>query len=318
MSNKNKQWTIEDIKRLKIDFSNTALLPSYFENYYERSFASIHVKARELGLKRGKPKVYRRKKHYLPKNEIKQLYLAGKSTRQLAKIYDCSFPTISNLLKEIGVIVKDNVSSVKKYQLNEDYFERVDSEEKAYFLGFIAADGYVNNKYCSLSFAQHVQDKEILTNLIIALGSNHIVKERLMSSGKKKEKVKRVWLQIINKKIVTDLNNLGIVQKKSLVLNFPSIKEEYYSSFIKGYFDGDGSIFDEGFNLLGTENLLKKCQQILMKNCGLSETKISKVKNIYSLNYSGKQQLKRIFDFLYQHKGFKLERKYEKFRSIIQ
>ena len=80
------------------------------------------------------------------KNKIISKYKNGISIRKLSIEYNHCRKTISKLLKENNINIRDNSISLRKYYHDEDYFETIDSEEKAYWLGFIYADGFVESK----------------------------------------------------------------------------------------------------------------------------------------------------------------------------
>lgn len=93
---------------------------------------------------------------------------------------------------------------------------------------------------------------------------------------------------------------------------------------MRGYFDGDGSISNCGlginrkiiqksFKILGTELFISQYKELLKSNCNLNDNKILKIKNIYSLSYSGNNAVKRIYDFLYKDATIYLDRKRDKF-----
>jgi intein/homing endonuclease len=109
----------------------------------------------------------------------------------------------------------------------------------------------------------------------------------------------------------------------------PKLKEELYGHFIRGYFDGDGSIYNYfdiydkrqrwGIEILGTPDFLSKIQKILIKNCNVKETKlhnVNHVKNLTRISYKGIKSLMKIRDFLYENATIYLEYKYKKFYNI--
>lgn len=115
------------------------------------------------------------------------------------------------------------------------------SEEMAYVLGFIVADGAVfTNPRGSSYLAFYSTDKEIIEKIRSAMGSNHKIGERVKSRGHKNLFV----LQIGSKKLIAQLKKFGIIQNKSLVVGMPNtIPEQYLGHFVRGYFDGDGCIY---------------------------------------------------------------------------
>jgi intein-encoded DNA endonuclease-like protein len=181
------------------------------------------------------------KKLNLPKEEIIELYNSGYGCYKIAKKYGCSASSINNLLKSEGTDTKKNPNNYRKYKLNEDYFSVIDSEPKAYFLGLIYSDGCVSKTNLRLSLQEN--DEEILIKFLNEIKSDaklyHISKRKTTHKNQK-------LISISNIKMVNDLYNLGVTQKKSLSVNFPTneqVPEKYLSHFIRGVFDGDGSVF---------------------------------------------------------------------------
>ena len=124
----------------------------------------------------------------------------------------------------------------KKY--DENFFEVIDTEEKAYFLGFIMADGCVINnkeKYrYLLTIKIHPKDKEILEKFI------EVIKGEMVVTMDKKREICQI--HISGKKIVSDLERLGCVENKTKTLVYPNLPKELERHFLRGYFDGDGCV----------------------------------------------------------------------------
>ena len=76
------------------------------------------------------------------KNNIIQMFYDGKSKDEIIKEANVTRRTYPAVFKEAGI----NTKRRNKYTLNEDYFEKIDSQEKAYLLGLIASDGCVTEK----------------------------------------------------------------------------------------------------------------------------------------------------------------------------
>lgn len=136
---------------------------------------------------------------------------------------------------------------MSKYTYNESYFEKIDSHEKAYWLGFLYADGcitrfYRNEKLKSMSLELTLKsdDEDHLYKFLKCLESNVPIQHKTI-----KNKYYASRLVINCTKMCRDLINLGCTPQKSLTLTFPNEKilsEKYISSFICGYFDGDGGV----------------------------------------------------------------------------
>jgi hypothetical protein len=127
---------------------------------------------------------------------------------------------------------------MKKKKYNEDYFEKIDDENKAYFLGFICADGCVINnpktyRY-QLCLKLHIKDKHILESFIKCIdGDMSVWKHHQREMGE---------VNLSGKKLINDLLKLGVKPNKTLKLTYPEIDEKYERHFLRGYFDGDGCI----------------------------------------------------------------------------
>ncbi len=121
--------------------------------------------------------------------------------------------------------------------ITENYFENIDNKEKAYWLGFLYADGNINTekrrpKSYRLQVAVDKKDEQIIDSLIKSL--NAFEKNKIFQE-------KMVRLCIRNKKLTKDLINHGIVPRKSKKIELPNFKrKEFYLAFLLGYFDGDG------------------------------------------------------------------------------
>lgn len=207
------------------------------------------------------------------------------------------------------------------YKINDSFFESIDTQEKAYFLGLMASDGCVTEGNRVIISLQE-RDSYILDLMKQRLeyeGVIYFIKARTENH----QNIRR--LQFRNKKISEDLNKLGIFPRKSLKLQFPNLPEQFHNDFIRGYFDGDGCMrISKGvlnYKFVGTYEFLKVLQDILIKNCNVKETKLyqaKKNKNTWELSYGGDRQCIRIYGFMYKNATVFLERKRDKVRKEIQ
>ena len=198
----------------------------------------------------------------------------------------------------------------KQYELNEDIFQTIDSPEKAYWLGFIVADGGIDQSQSGkLEIGLHIKDKKHLEKFQRFLQSNLPIAEY------PNRKSPRALIRVCRKKFVRSLVQYGIVPNKSKSIQFPNISKTWYSDFIRGVFDGDGYMATTEFRIYsGTKNFLQQIQKVLMDACNINKTKILHTGNkhycTYSIKYGGRNVVKSIVDFLLQHPGPLLERKY--------
>ena len=128
---------------------------------------------------------------------------------------------------------------LRKYNVNENYFNSINNNIGAYILGFISADGGVFNN--RLTIAQSGDEGKILLEKIKnKLNSNHTILSR---KGKKIAHRDAHVLIITSPQIVKDLKNYNIIKNKKYNFKFPDLLDlKYLKPYIRGYFDGDGCV----------------------------------------------------------------------------
>ena len=173
-------------------------------------------------------------------------YLNGIGTTTLGKKWNCNSTTIYNILKYYNIprrSFKEARRNYLNFTLQEDYFEEINTKEKAYWLGFIYADGYISttNKYTNyLGISLARKDKEHLEKFKQALKYNGEVKDYEVTQG---YKIGSPYSRLLigSNKLVEDLQKWGVVEHKTTKINqLPNIT--FLDDFIRGYIDGDGSL----------------------------------------------------------------------------
>lgn len=258
-------------------------------------------------------------------NRIITLYNNGVSLRELENITGYSRKTLSKILKEHNVVIKDNTINSRKYELNEEFFKKIDTKEKAYWLGFMAADGYITSsaKQRNQRFGAtlSIKDKEHLENFKNCLNATYEIKEYNASEGNYNSDSRFCRLLMTSQKSVDYLKQLGIVENKTLILQFPTeeqVPEKYIYDYIRGYMDGDGSIcFSNNSCIIGftgQKDFLLKIQEKL----GVHTKLTTKDNMTYQFNIGGNTQCKKILDKLYKgsKKKTRLDRKYKKYLEL--
>lgn len=196
----------------------------------------------------------------------------------------------------------------RNYFLDIDFFENIDTPEKAYILGYFYADGYVNINKGITEICLHQQDIDILNKIHKSVGGKlRSFKENMMR------------LSFYSKKICEDLTKHGCHQNKTFTLVFPEITSTLYSHFIRGYFDGDGCISLERkgkgavVNFAGNYQFLTKLSEYLSKILQVKINNLKKHKNIYYLCFNSRKDITTLLNFLYTNSSLHLSRKYDKF-----
>lgn len=201
-----------------------------------------------------------------------------------------------------------------------DFFKVIDSEEKAYWLGFIAADGNVSADYSKCTIELKRSDKEHLKKFnrnfnnyykVADYAHNEYLSSRIMISSKQ---------------CCLDLVQYGIIPNKSLTLNVKTelIPENLIRHYIRGYFDGDGSIYcshpnrtsgynyDEwGCNFVGTKEMLTFFKEYLKL-----DVPVRQKGNIFELDVGGTLLTYEVVNYLYDEATVYLDRKKEKVEKL--
>ncbi len=229
--------------------------------------------------------------------EMISLYTTGiiKNTRELDKKYGIYPGSCYNVLKRKALIKYSNADVHKLF--NEDYFENINTEKQAYFLGLLAADGNVSNKRNTISLSLNVDDGldliEEFKKELNSTGSIKIYTDKRTDYKRKS----MVTIQFTSQKTKEDLQKIGLGPKKTTNLAYPKINKELDKHFIRGFIDGDGSFYYKRgilvFCLVGTEEILKSIQTILNKELDIEYTKLTKhITGVYYLRLGHKDTLK--------------------------
>lgn len=188
--------------------------------------------------------------------EILELAEEGKRPTEIANLLDLVPVSTSQFLNRHGY-------SYVKDQGNIRYFKNINTAEKAYILGFIAADGYIvksNASSMTLGIQINIEDREVLDFV-----RNEIGFEKELTYPNEK----MIRMTLSNKDLVKDLKKLGITQRKSLTLTniLNNIPKKFRKYCIFGYFDGDGSCsYNKKVNkkFCKSENKVKKYKCLTM------------------------------------------------------
>lgn len=196
-------------------------------------------------------------------------------------------------------------------EYNRHIFDQIDTQEKAYWLGFILADGYLNTDKHMLRIKLGNKDKHHLEKFIQFLnGSLDMLKsEQHNITGNT-----QWYVSTYSKEIYDALSNLKIEQAKSGHEQIPPINKKYYRSFIRGLWDGDGFIREnlKGIGLVGSYECMSFVQQHFKNILNIKPLKIYEHYNTYKIQYrSTKKAIPKIISYLYQDGDIALDRKME-------
>lgn len=209
------------------------------------------------------------------------------------------------------------------YTLNENYFENIDTEDKAYWLGFIYADGFITKR--KKGMGQNVlgitlHEKEPLELFCSHIQTNKPVRKYYHKSEFSKEDTVEYKIAIISNKVVSDIEKWGVVERKTFELStIPNISGDLIPHFIRGYFDGDGSVFINkqrggyggnkiyyynilGINICGTFNFLTSIKEkfLFLNSKSKCIYKENRNKNdTWNLKLSSNIRCEAFYNFIY-------------------
>lgn len=273
---------------------------------------SKHLKKLGVEIRRGTPSAVTSSIE-----DIKQAYINNEliTLQELATQYNTSAKRISQILQEEGIAIR---SGTRKYTVNHHFFDVIDTIDKAYFLGLLAADGQVQApSLIRLDLME--EDIHIIESFKNALNTSYPI--ALYPANDKQ--VARLAMHSLP--MFTALNNLNIVQNKTLIFRPPILPEHLRSHFLRGYFDGDGCLTKNkhtnkySFSILGTKEMIEFAQvELGLEHLSISQRFPEREKNNYTFAVSGNKQILRIMEYLYQDSSVsnRLERKYNKFLEL--
>lgn len=243
------------------------------------------------------------------------------SLTKIGEKYGIERHSFSRRLKELGYEVINHQNKVK---FNEHIFDVIDTEEKAYWLGFIFADGCVSTTGNRFELSLKSSDADHLEKFNKFVGGE-VNKVKINKAYCNNIECERCRWSINNKHFRERLISLGCVPTKSLILRFPN--ESIFKSndlirhFIRGYWDGDGCLSwrNKGhtipfISVLGTEDMLEGIKKHIPELSNRSlylNNKENKITKVLSAEYRAAFNVTK---YLYANSTIYLERKYEKYQ----
>lgn len=243
-----------------------------------------------------------------------------------------------NKLNEICPLYTNGTS---KRKIRHNFFKSIETEIQAYLLGFIMADGSVNEKRHTLTININKKDAELFKLFNIISPDAYIHEEKNYESkatvrGKTVKNSGSLRLCISSIVLIEDLKKLGVVENKTYSqLNIPNIPDNLIKHFIRGYFDGDGCITysvikpnpdnrEKNYRVSARFEICSKTNNLLLefqkwfanKDVELGINYIKR-DDMYNLQVCSRNKLIDIFSLLYSESKYYLSRKYEKFNYYV-
>ena len=258
---------------------------------------------------------------------VMNLLSEGKTVPEISSILNINKVTIGSFLRTHGIKLNPDKGNVH-------YFDTIDSNAKAYIVGFIAADGALvkTRTTTTLTITIKYEDRAVLEFIKSEIGNEHKLQEIIRpSSFDSSKNIHHIRYTISDRNITVALNKLGITSNKSLSMKniIKNIPYEHRDAFIIGYFDGDGSVTIRDGLYPNDKGILCKDYSLYIQIRGTKEfltgicnhlkvgpSHIHQNDSIPQLNFANKKDTYRFFQ-CYNNLPFYYERKYNKFLQRI-
>lgn len=250
----------------------------------------------------------------------KQYTEENKSLTTLSKMYHVSDKKIKDILLKNGINLKTSSEFNRKYTHLYDYFKIIDSEEKAYWLGFILADGYLSPKHNLVGIELKATEVEHLEKFKKDIKATNPIRIYKKNSTFGKQETCRIELS--KKETMLDLMRFGLTNNKSYDGKLPQISSNLKHHMIRGYFDGNGCITTKkdgkfyAISFCGTKEILQSIEKTMEDFVWHWSKRRDGDNNNYTITTGQQKQVEIFLDYLYKDATIFLDRKYEKYKEF--
>jgi hypothetical protein len=254
-------------------------------------------------------------------------YKSGVHRMDILKEFHITQKKYREIIQGFGLKTKRNfIRPTSLHKLDIHIFDSVDSSDKAYWLGYLMADGGIINPR---RFSLISKDLEVLEKFKMFLSTTIPIIHNKNFDDRTQKTYESYQMLINSSYMVEKLNEYHINKEKSYNAKFPDIDEKYYPDYIRGVFDGDGSIFKKlksnfGVSIIGTEEITKFMKEYFIKTFNFSDVKFGKVcdnkkAKQFKLYIHRHEDLINFYNFIYNDKNScRLTRKFIKFNELIE
>jgi intein-encoded DNA endonuclease-like protein len=244
--------------------------------------------------------------------EIVKLYSKKESIKSIVEKTGLCKESVRNKLRKHGVKINRSNKNNQKWTVNQSYFKQIDTNEKAYWLGFIYADGNVYQNASSYASVFNINLKSSDKYIIELIKKDMEYSGPIFTRKYKDDKYESAHgIAVCDKEFVDYLVNVGCIPRKSLTLKFPTVDQlpvKFIPHFIRGYFDGDGCVTKKDKNrisifasMVGTLDMMENIREYLTDR-GVKKIGIHKHKNQFCLVIGGMEELARYYSIIYAEK----------------
>ena len=249
-------------------------------------------------------------------SEIIKMYTVDKmSTVEIANIYNNKASNIWYILKKNNIPIRSNKVNSRKYNVNDNYFENIDSENKAYWLGFLYADGCMSSSRNTMSLSLASKDKDHIVKFLRDIESDYPIIDHVNNLDVNFSKV-----NISSDKFYNGLLKNGCSPNKTFTITFPNLRNDLINHFIRGYFDGDGSISKSNkqykFRLCGPSSMLNSVLFHIGFDNKLLKRWPNRSNDNFDIDIGGNVQVLKILNYIYKDATIYLDRKHKRYLEL--
>lgn len=310
------KWTDSETKYLKDHYIDM----TYDEigKVLGKTAGAVNAKSFDLKLFKKEPDWTNKEIEYVKENYMQM------QTKQIAEHLNRSMDAVHLKAKRMGL---------KKYPYtcNYHFFDTIDTEDKAYWLGFFIADGWMHvnpetNSGC-VGFQIQYGDINHLKKFNKSIEGNYKITDRWRPCplSRYKDKLNHLCcIRVFSKIMYDDLKKIGMDENKSYTVRLPKINDNLMRHLLRGYFDGDGSLCltNKSFEVSFTtaSKLFSDDVIAYLKKNGYHPSIYSYVSDfdtkMYTISLCRKSEKIRFLDYIYKDSNVYLDRKYNRYLKV--
>lgn len=257
--------------------------------------------------------------------DIVNLYVnQGYTIPQIRNKYSCRTQTVMDILNTNGVDTSENERKSVNRLLDHNYFSNIDTEEKAYFLGMLMADGSIRTQGNEKpTITLELIDLDVVEKLKIAVNADSTISKSARNRGRNENPT--YTLQLRSEKMAEDLHKHGVVNNKTYLTTrlYKTISKDLERHYLRGLTDGDGSLYkskDRWFLAItnGHVDFLEDVQDWLQELIpDLKRVKTYDGETVARITYSGKTA-KKVCEALYSNSTVHMNRKKDLADKLVE
>lgn len=246
-------------------------------------------------------------------------YLNGNTNKVITNKYGLHRTTVQRILLRNNIKLKKQQETARKHQIiNENYFNDINTEEKAYILGLLYADGYINTNGFGITLMEI--DKELLEKISTIIYGKIVLGYRKTRNNAKPQ----YRFEVVSEIMKNDLIKHGCVKAKTFKIRLPQLNNDViYQHFIRGYFDGDGCLCiptnkpsNITFTITSNINFCNELADYIRNIVDVNMKSCVRYKDVGIIRLSGSKQVKKFMDWLYANSTIHMKRKFKKYNEI--